>query len=80
MSPGEWNQPGSGNFLVNVPAPDGGGTTPATLFVMNHNVNLYLGLRIALSGLDRSPFAARFVPVPYSKQVRAERFKVWASG
>jgi hypothetical protein len=34
MSPGEWNGAASIGFPANVPSRDGGGTTPATLFIM----------------------------------------------
>ncbi len=49
MSPGEWDSSGTVTFSANLP---GGGTTPATLFVMNDTTNLYLGLRFARSFVD----------------------------
>ena len=51
FSPGEWDNAGSVDFLANVPPNDGGGTTPATLFVMNNATNLYLALKIARSSI-----------------------------
>ena len=51
ISPGEWDNAGSVDFLANVPPNDGGGTTPATLFVMNDATNLYLALKIARSSI-----------------------------
>jgi hypothetical protein len=56
FSPGEWDAAGSIDFLANVPPHDGGGTTPATLFVMNDQTNLYLGIRIR-----RAPFSGGVV-------------------
>jgi hypothetical protein len=47
LSTGEWDHAGSINFPVNVPIADGGGTTAATLYVMNDASNLYLALKIA---------------------------------
>lgn len=47
MSPGEWDNAAKYDFQVNVPSSDGGGTTPATLYVMNDGLNLYLGLKLA---------------------------------
>src|SRR3989475_6056025 len=49
LSPGEWDAAGQMSFLVNTPE---GGTTPATLFVMNDQTNLYLAVRFARSALD----------------------------
>ena len=47
LAPHEWDGAATVGFLVNLPAHDGGGTTPATLSVMNDATNLYLALRIA---------------------------------
>ena len=52
ISSGEWDNAGSINFPANVPALEGGGTTPATLFVMNDQNNLYLAVRIQRPSLD----------------------------
>lgn len=46
MSPGEWNGAAHADFVVDVPAADGGGTTLATLYVMNDESNLYVAVRI----------------------------------
>ncbi len=51
LSPGEWDSAGSIDFSVTLPGNDGGGTTPAILFVMNDGTNLYLGLKIVRSAL-----------------------------
>jgi hypothetical protein len=49
ISPGEWDAAGSVTLLINLP---GGGTAPATLFVMNDAANLYLALRFAPNAAD----------------------------
>jgi hypothetical protein len=49
ISPSEWDASGTINLLVNLP---GGGTAPATLFVMNDATNLYLALRFARNVVD----------------------------
>ena len=52
LSPGEWDTADTFNFQANLPALEGGGTTPATLFVMNDANNLYLALRVERPSLD----------------------------
>lgn len=49
LSPGEWDEAGVFNLSVRVP---GGGTTPATLYVMNDNLNLYVALRFNRTFVD----------------------------
>lgn len=51
LSPGEWNSTLAISFTANLPAADGGGTTPATLYVSNDASNLYLALKIARTSL-----------------------------
>ncbi len=46
MSPGEWDNAGKFDFLASTPS---GGTTPATLYVMNDGLNLYVALKVAQS-------------------------------
>jgi hypothetical protein len=46
MDPGEWDNAAKIDFQANVPPSDGGGTTPATLYVMNDGLNLYLAVKI----------------------------------
>ncbi len=58
MGPGEWDKAARVDFQANLPVNDGGGTTPATLYVMNDNSNLYLALKIA-----RSSFGGATNPV-----------------
>lgn len=54
MSIGEWDKAAKMDFLVNVPPSDGGGTVPATLYVMNDETNLYLALKFAASSFGIS--------------------------
>jgi hypothetical protein len=49
LSPGEWDGAAHVDFNVNVPAADGGGTTPATLYVMNDETNLFLAVQLKRS-------------------------------
>jgi hypothetical protein len=46
MSPGEWEGAARIEYLANVPPHDGGGTTPAALFIMNDETNIYIALKI----------------------------------
>lgn len=54
MSSGEWDKAAKIDFLVNVPPSYGGGTAPATLYVMNDEKNLYLALKFAQSSYGLS--------------------------
>src|ERR1044072_4406060 len=45
----EWAGAGTITFAANLPE---GGTTPATLYVMNNQVNLFLAIRFARPSLD----------------------------
>jgi len=49
MSPGEWDNAVSKTFTMNLP---GGGTQPATFFVMADDTNLYVALQYARNSLD----------------------------
>src|SRR5947208_1575815 len=55
---GEWARAARYFFLANLPEADGGGTTPATLFVMNDSSRLYLALLI-----QRASFGGATNPV-----------------
>lgn len=46
IGPGEWDPAGNVNFTVNRSSSEGGGTVPATLYVMNDAANLYVGIRV----------------------------------
>lgn len=49
MSPGEWDNAVKIEFDANIPPSEGGGTTPATLFIMNDSLKLYLAVKVARS-------------------------------
>jgi hypothetical protein len=51
FSPGEWTGAARVSFLANLPAVEGGGTTPAVLYVMNDGTHLYMAVTIARSTL-----------------------------
>jgi hypothetical protein len=55
LGPGEWDNAVQLDVPINVPAIDGGGTVPGTLYVMNDETNLYFGLKVPRS-LPRSNF------------------------
>jgi hypothetical protein len=48
----EWAQAGRADFFANVPEWDGGGVTPAILYVMNDDTTLYLGLAVKRTSLS----------------------------
>jgi hypothetical protein len=60
LSPGEWDAAGRYEFSAARATADGGGTVPATLFVMNDAVHLYLALRVSVANLGYSTFDAVF--------------------
>lgn len=43
---GEWDPAGRVDFTVNRSSSEGGGTVPATMYVMNDATNLYVGIRV----------------------------------
>ena len=47
LGPAEWSSAAAVSFAANVPASSGGGTAPATLFVLNDATNLYFAVKIA---------------------------------
>jgi len=46
LGAGEWDSAGHVDFTVNRSTSEGGGTVPATLYVMNDAANLYLGIKV----------------------------------
>ena len=62
LSPGEWDAAGRFDFQANRSPAEGGGTVPATLFVMNDSTNLYLALRVAVTNLGDSVVDTAFFP------------------
>lgn len=57
---GEWDAAARYAFSAAVPANDGGGTVPATLYVMNDSVSLYVALEVRRSGPPRGSFSVEF--------------------
>ena len=57
LSPGEWDAAAQVDFELNLPE---GGTTPATLFVMNDATKLFLGVRIPGAPIGRGGIAFEF--------------------
>lgn len=62
LAPGEWAGAGRYDFQANRAPGQGGGTVPATLYVMNDSANLYLALRIEVANLGDSAFDGIFAP------------------
>ena len=62
IAPGEWDTAGHYDFQASRAPADGGGTVPATLFVMNDRTNLYLAVRVSVADLGYSAFSADFFP------------------
>jgi hypothetical protein len=60
LAPNEWDGAGRHDFPANRAPNQGGGTVPATLFVMNDSTNLYLALRVAVANLGNSAFDGLF--------------------
>jgi hypothetical protein len=64
LSPGEWDSAGRYEFAAKRAASEGGGAVPATMYVMNDGVNLYLALRVTVTNLGYSAFDAMFPASP----------------
>lgn len=60
QAPGEWNPAGNVNFTVNRAAEHGGGTVPATLYVMNDATNLYIAVKVDNASVAASTAAVFF--------------------
>jgi hypothetical protein len=60
FAPAEWDGAAKWNFAANIPPGEGGGTRPATLYVMNDASTLYLGLTVARPDLGSSSFSVVF--------------------
>lgn len=81
LSPGEWDTAGHFDFQANRSPSEGGGTVPATVFVMNDSTNLYLALRIAVTSLGNSAFDSLFLalgPNPFTQGNDILRALPWA--
>lgn len=60
LGAGEWDAAGRADFTVNRLSSEGGGTVPATIYVMNDAVNLYLGLKVTGATVGRSELEIQF--------------------
>lgn len=62
MTTGEWDSASRVDFLANLPASEGGGTTPVSLYVMNDETHLYLAARFMRTslGLDTTSLFFEF--------------------
>jgi hypothetical protein len=60
LSPGEWDQAGRYDFQANRALSEGGGTVPASFYVMNDARNLYLALRVSVTNFGYSSFDSAF--------------------
>jgi len=76
----EWDAAGRYEFQANRSPAEGGGTVPATLYVMNDGTNLYLALRVAVTEIGYSSFDMEFLApgsnpfAPGSDILRAQSF------
>jgi hypothetical protein len=64
LLPGEWDTAERYDFVAARAPAEGGGTVPATLYVMNDSVNLYLALRVVVVDLGYSAFDVQFADPP----------------
>lgn len=60
LAPGEWDGAGRYDFQAQRAPEEGGGTVPASFYVMNDPTNLYLALRVAVTNFGYSAFDAVF--------------------
>ena len=60
LAPGEWDQAGFYNFQARRAPAEGGGTVPASFYVMNDATNLYLALRVSVQNIGGSVFDTAF--------------------
>lgn len=60
----EWEGAGRFSFQVDTTPGEGGGTVPATFYVMNDSTNLYLGLRVSVASMSNSALDGIFQASP----------------
>ena len=60
VASGEWDHAGRFDFQANRSAAEGGGSVPATFYVMNDATNLYLALRVSVQNFGYSAFDSIF--------------------
>ena len=65
LAPGEWDSAGHYDFQAKRAPAEGGGTVPATFYVMNDATNIYVALRVSVANLGYSAFDVAFhAPAP----------------
>jgi hypothetical protein len=60
ISPGEWDRAGRYDFQAKRSSEEGGGTVPASFYVMNDSMNVYLALKVAVLNIGGSVFSTVF--------------------
>ena len=60
LAPGEWASAGRYDFNANRSSDEGGGTVPASFYVMNDATNFYLALRVSVMNIGGSAFDTVF--------------------
>lgn len=60
IAPGEWDHAGRYDFQAKRSPEEGGGTVPASFYVMNDSTNVYLALKVAVLNFGGSVFSTVF--------------------
>jgi hypothetical protein len=60
LAPDEWATAGRYDFMANRSEAEGGGSVPASFYVMNDTMNLYLALRVSVQNFGYSAFDTIF--------------------
>jgi hypothetical protein len=60
IAPGEWDNAGRYDFQAKRLPDEGGGTVPASFYVMNDSTNVYLALKVAVTNIGGSVFSTVF--------------------
>lgn len=60
IAPGEWDTAGRYEFQARRSPEEGGGTVPASFYVMNDSTNVYLALKVAVTNIGGSVFSTVF--------------------
>jgi hypothetical protein len=60
LAPGEWDSAGRYDFAARRAPSEGGGSVPASFYVMNDATNMYLALRVSVTNIGFSAFDTIF--------------------
>jgi hypothetical protein len=60
LTTGEWTTAGHADFTVNRAASEGGGTVPATIYVLNDAHNLYIAIKVTNATVGSSELEVHF--------------------